>query len=210
MKHAQLQVGLPTFMKWINSKERIAPLLIKIEGAWYFVRFHLERATSVFNAKIIFIGVHEDKDHFEQEFVDELPDIAYPNFPEDEYLGQLEVIEADNSNIDLYFYLNNLFFENHIDTLLRETPKSWNLEIFTDKAIKEELPVEKPIVHLSLDELILALWKKNLAVPVIIRELQKYNHFYSEKTIRNRLTELRKQLGVERVPLRRPSQKTKD
>ncbi len=199
MKHAKLAVGQEDFKKWLEAVTREKPLFLRMKDGLYYVRFSYQPEQLYSNACFNFIGIHEDKYYFEIDYIDELNDISYPQFPEDEYYGALNIVNVDDHNIDLYYYFLNTDFEKEVDLLLSSTPKSWDLEILSDSPVQDNLGNGVT----SKENLILDLWNKNFPVKQIARELEKLNIYLSEKSIRNILTDLRKKLGDSKVPLRR-------
>lgn len=199
MKHATLAVSTDTFEKWITARNRVEPIFIRMTAGLYRVRCDFEPGDDFINSKLGFLGVHEDKVVFQEDFCDELDEIETPSFPEDEHLGFLSIVKVDNNNIDIFYFLLNDEIENQIDLLLSMAPQSWELQLFSDKAGNA---VEIP-ERVSREDLILTFWNKNFPVKQIVLELHKSDIYLGEKSVRNILTELRKKLGVEKVPLRR-------
>jgi len=199
MKHAKLSVGRENFIKWIEARNRIEPLSFRMNDNLYNVRSDYFPEQEHTNAQLCFIGIHEDKYNFEIDFCDELGEFNSPQFPEDENLGFLNIVNVDDNNIDLYYFFFNKDFEKEVDLLLSSTPKSWDLEMFTDHPARDE----QKDARLSRKDQILDLWNKNFLVKEIRRELKKSNIDLSEKSINNILCDLRKKLGVDKVPLRR-------
>lgn len=200
MKHAKLSVGRRSFIKWIEARNRVEPLFFRMNEGLYFVRCDYEPEQAHSNAQLGFVGIHEDKYNFEIDFCDELDEIETPQFPEDEILGFFNIVDVDDNNIDLYYFFFNRDFEKEVDLFLSSTPKSWDLEIISDTPAQEK---HEAVVN-SREDLILDLWIRNFLVKEIVLELKnKHNICLSEKTIRNILSELRKERGPEKVPLRR-------
>jgi len=160
MKHAKLAVGQEDFKKWLEAVTREKPLFLRMKDGLYYVRFSYQPEQPYSNACFSFIGIHEDKHNFEIDYVDELNDISYPQFPEDEYYGALNIVNVDNRNIDLYYYFLNTDFEKEVDLLLSSTPKSWDLEILSDSPVQDDQ--DKGVI--SKEDLILEFWIKNFPV----------------------------------------------
>lgn len=199
MKHAKLSVGRENFIKWNEARNRVEPLFFRMKDEIYYVRCDFFPEQEQTNAQLCFIGIHEEKYNFVIDYCDELDEFDPPHFPEDENFGFLNIVNVDDNNIDLYYFLFNKDFEKEVDQLLNSTPKSWDLEIITDDPTRDE---QKSIV-LTKENLILDLWNKNWPVKQIAHELERSNIVLTEKTIRNILSDLRNKLGVGKVPLRR-------
>ena len=82
MKHAKLAVGQDNFRKWLEAKYREEPLLLRMKDDLYFVQITYRPEQLSLNPSFSFIGIHEDKYNFQIDYVDELYDISYPNFPD--------------------------------------------------------------------------------------------------------------------------------
>lgn len=200
MKHARLSVGRENFRKWIEARTRVEPLFFRMKDGIYSVRCDFIPEQEQTNAQLCFVGIHEVKYNFEIDFCDELDEIESPQFPEDEDLGFINIVNVDDNNIDLFYFFFNRGFEKEVDQLLSSTPKSWDFEIISDSPAQEEH--EHAVI--SREDLILDLWIRNFLVKEIVLELKnKHNICLREKTIRNILSELRKERGPEKVPLRR-------
>lgn len=173
-------------------------MMIKLNGVNYYAVYTFEPADNSFNASINFEGYCEKKYFFDPDYLPLDPKEADKLFLPNEILGSLEIIEADNENIDIYFYIYYPKFCEQIDCLLLETPKSWEIEVYIDPPIIHQIEVNQK----SRKELIIEFYNKGLTYKQIAKELEKYNIYIVPKTVQNLVLDYKKELGENVFPLR--------
>lgn len=194
MKHTKLKVGLETFLNWLEAKNRIQPLMYKLNDEFWYVVYTFTPAESIMNASIRFEGSCEEKYFFDGEHPGDPKETAN-QFPPNESLGSIRIIEADKDNIDLYFYIDFSWFCDDIDGLLSETPNSWEIEVFSDPPLfyqtEEKLKSKR--------DLIIEFYNKGLPYEKISKALKDYDIDIVPKTVRNLVSKYRKELGLDNL-----------